>query len=78
MKQNLTLDQLAALVGEAIGLEDDCTLEEIRDAEDLDDAIRRIKSVIEDAQVALAVLTHEKDRRDGKTGRGRHRKGAAQ
>lgn len=60
--KKLTLAQLAALVGAAIDLEDDCLLSEIRTAEDLDDAIRRVEAIAEDAAAALIVLRSEKKR----------------
>jgi hypothetical protein len=66
---DLTLDQLAALVGEAIGLEDDSLLSEIRTAEDLDEAIRRVEAMAEDAAAALVVLRSEKKRAQAQKGK---------
>lgn len=62
MAKILTLDQLAALVGEAIGLEDDSLLSEIRGAEDLDEAIKRVETMKDDCEAALVVLRGEKRR----------------
>lgn len=66
-------DQVAAAVAEALGMEDDLIVSEVKTAESMEEAVNRLESIREDINTALDVVHAFKSKKGPKdwTPRGR-------